>query len=295
MGAPMAVNLAKRNPVLGFDSNESTRRRMQAEMQVVEHLTDVLSAQIILTMLPNTDSCLSAYLGDKGLLSEAKKDQLFIDCSTIDPTASRRISSECEKCNVKFIDAPVSGGTPGAKAATLTFMAGGSIEALQQAEAILLQMGRRVFHVGPVGSGGAAKLCNNLMASINLVGTSEVMGLGMRLGLKPEVLLRVLNLSSGMNWATESYCPIEGIVDGLPSSDNFEDGFACELMLKDINLAQKVAHEANAPLMLGSITQSLYRLLCERGYSRKDSAIVSAFFTSGKFTSLGGPNSSAGK
>ena len=211
------------------------------------------------------------FQGGNGLLKSAGKGTVFIDCSTIDPTTARSLHAECKALGHHFIDAPVSGGVIGATNATLTFMAGGDTAAVQMGKDVLLHMGKKVIHCGDAGSGQAAKLCNNLLLGISMGAVCEAMQLGTRLGVDAKVLASVINSSSGRCWSSDTYNPCPDVeMDGVPSTREYQGGFACDLMLKDLHLAQQAAVSCDLPLPLATSVQALYSEMSKRGRGGKD-------------------------
>eukprot|EP00802_Teleaulax_amphioxeia_P023851 Tamp_24484.p1 GENE.Tamp_24484~~Tamp_24484.p1 ORF type:complete len:319 (+),score=71.88 Tamp_24484:115-957(+) len=228
-------------------------------------------ATTIITMLPAPKIVDDLFTGDAGLLASAAAGTLFIDCSTIDPGTAQRVAAASAARGLRFVDAPVSGGVIGAANATLTFMAGGDAAAVAEAEKVLLHMGKSVVHCGESGAGQVAKLCNNLLLGITMGGVCEAMQLGTRLGVDAKVLAQVINSSSGRSWSSDTYNPCPQVeMTGVPSTRDYEGGFACDLMLKDLGLAQRAAETCNLPLHLGTRAQQLYAELSKRGLGRKD-------------------------
>lgn len=228
----------------------------------------------IVTMLPSSPHVAEVYSGKKGILSNVNAGTLLIDSSTIDPAVSREMARLAESKGATFIDAPVSGGVNAAKAGTLTFMVGGKESETKAAQEILLCMGKNVIHCGEVGCGEAAKICNNMMLAISMVGTAETMNLGKRLGLDPVILTNVLNVSSGKTWPSEVYNPVPGVMPNVPSSNNYTGGFGTALMTKDLGLAQNAATQTNTPTPLGSLSHQIYCLLVSKGLGTKDFSVV---------------------
>ena len=231
----------------------------------------------ILTMLPTSGHVLQVYTGDNGILSKVKTGSLLIDSSTIDPQTSVQVSQLAQEKGAVFLDAPVSGAVPAAKSASLTFMVGGNAQEVEAIKDILLCMGKNVIHCGPVGSGEAAKICNNMMLAISMVGTSETLNLANRLGLDPKLMTQILNISSGRSWVSELYNPVPGVGQGLPADINYDGGFITQLMTKDLGLAQSAATRVNSPTPLGVLVHQIYRLMLNNGYSSKDFSSVYRF------------------
>ncbi|CAL8364260.1 unnamed protein product, partial [Arctogadus glacialis] len=234
-------------------------------------------ADRILTMLPSSPNVIEVYTGANGILKKVKKGTLLIDSSTIDPAVSREMAVAAEKMGAVFMDAPVSGGVGAASLAKLTFMVGGPKEEYQAAEELLTCMGANVVYCGPVGTGQAAKICNNMLLAIGMIGTAETMNLGIRLGLDPKLLAQILNMSSGRCWSSDSYNPVPGVMEGVPSGNNYQGGFGTTLMAKDLGLAQSTATNTKTPVPLGSLAHQIYRVMCARGYANKDFSSVFQF------------------
>uniref|UniRef100_H3A4B7 3-hydroxyisobutyrate dehydrogenase, mitochondrial n=2 Tax=Latimeria chalumnae TaxID=7897 RepID=H3A4B7_LATCH len=234
-------------------------------------------ADRIITMLPSSPNVLEAYTGSNGILKKVKKGSLLIDSSTIDPAVSRELANAVEKLDAVFMDAPVSGGVGAARAGNLTFMVGGMEEEFTAAQELLSCMGTNVIYCGEVGTGQAAKICNNMLLAIGMIGTAETMNLGIRLGLDPKLLAKILNMSSGRCWSSDTYNPVPGVMEGVPSSNNYQGGFGSTLMAKDLGLAQNSATNTKTPILLGSLAHQVYRMMCARGYAQKDFSSVFQF------------------
>ncbi len=233
----------------------------------------------IITMLPSSPHVMQVYSGKNGILSTAKTGNLLIDSSTIDPQTSQEVAKLAQEKGAVFLDAPVSGAVPAAKAASLTFMVGGKEKELEAIKDLLLCMGKNVVHCGDVGSGVTAKICNNMMLAISMIGTSETLNLGKRLGLDPKLLTKILNISSGRTWSSEVYNPVPGVGDNLnlPANNDYEGGFMTHLIAKDLGLAQSAATRSNSPTPLGTLSHQIYRLMLNNGYSTKDFSSVYKF------------------
>lgn len=273
MGSGMASNLLQKGrQVIAYDIVIDALSTLKGQgARAAANLREVAEqCDKIVTMLPTNAHVEEVLTGPDGLISSAKKGTLLIDCSTVDPDLSLRMSNHAAKYQLKFVDAPVSGGVNAARAGTLTFMMGGAKEDIDQAEEVLLQMGKTAIHCGPVGCGGAAKICNNMMLAISMVGHSETMNLGIKLGLDPTVLNKILNVSSGKTWVSDLYSPVPGVMANVPSSNDYKGGFGSALMLKDLSLAQGAATRTEAPTPLGGLALQLYRMLCSQGHGGKD-------------------------
>jgi 3-hydroxyisobutyrate dehydrogenase len=261
MGLPMAGNLVKAgHVVVGFDllADNLERAGSRGINRGGSAEGVARDVEIIVTMLPAGKQVLDVYNG--GVLTAAKPGTLFIDSSTIDVTSARKAHQLAAAAGMLTLDAPVSGGVAGAEAASLTFMAGGTAAAFTQAKPILESMGRRVIHCGEAGAGQAAKICNNMMLGINMIGVSEAFTLAEKLGLSPKALFDVASASSGQSWALTSYCPVPGLVPTAPANNNYKPGFASALMLKDLKLAQEAAAVAGASTPLGAVAAQLFGL-----------------------------------
>lgn len=260
MGAPMAGNLVKAQyKVVAFDLVQAS---MDAAAQLGVGLAAsaqeaVKGAEIIVTMLPAGKHVLSVWAD---ILPEVKAGTLLIDCSTIDVDSARKAHAMAAELSCLSLDAPVSGGVGGARGATLTFMVGGSEEAFAKGEDILAHMGRRVVHCGPAGNGQVAKICNNMILGISMIGVCEAFVLAEKLGLSHEALYDVASTSSGQCWSLTTYCPVPGPVPNSPANNGYKAGFASALMLKDLKLSQEAAQAAGASTPLGAAAAQLYGL-----------------------------------
>ncbi|KAI2777121.1 putative 3-hydroxyisobutyrate dehydrogenase G6G8.5 [Daldinia loculata] len=273
MGYQMAKNLQAKLPpsdsVKLFDINSDAVKRLAEEMRTsqtggaaVELAHDVNDAanesDIVITVLPEPAHVKGVY---REILSPdlPKKDRIYIDCSTIDPSSSREVASWVTDANQgQFVDAPMSGGVVGAAAGTLTFMLGAPDALVPKLEPILLRMGKRVLHCGAQGNGLSAKLANNYLLAINNIATAEAMNLGIRWGLDPKTLANIINVSTGKCWPSEVNNPVKGVVEGAPASRDYSGGFGISLMKKDLKLAIVAANEANAKLELGDRARQVY-------------------------------------
>lgn len=278
MGAPMAENLLKAGYTLSvYDLSDSASQRLQqAGARVAQSpLQASKDAQVIISMLPAGEHVRSVYLGDEsqsikggqaadiaekddGLLSHLAKGVLVIDSSTIAATDARAVAEAATKLGVEFLDAPVSGGTGGAIAGSLTFIVGGSTDAFAKAEPILAVMGKNIFHAGDSGAGQVAKICNNMLLGILMTGTAEAINLGVKNGLDPKVLSDIMLQSSGRNWTLEVYNPYPNVLDNVPSSNSYEGGFMTKLMQKDLNLALQTAKDVDVQTPMADRATELY-------------------------------------
>ncbi|WP_110971015.1 MULTISPECIES: 3-hydroxyisobutyrate dehydrogenase [Pseudomonas] len=281
MGAPMARNLIKAGHSLNlFDLNTTILAELA---ELGGHISDsprdaASNAELVITMLPAAAHVRGVYLGENGVLAGVRAGTPVVDCSTIDPQTIRDVSAAAAKQGVDMGDAPVSGGTGGAAAGTLTFMVGGSDELFATLQPVLAQMGRNIVHCGGVGTGQIAKICNNLLLGISMVGVSEAMALGNALGIDTKVLAGIINSSTGRCWSSDTYNPWPGIIETAPAARGYTGGFGAELMLKDLGLATEAAKQAHQPVILGAVAQQLYQAMSLRGDGGKDfSAIVESY------------------
>ncbi|MSO74106.1 MAG: 3-hydroxyisobutyrate dehydrogenase [Alphaproteobacteria bacterium] len=272
MGGPMLGNLVKAgHSVTAFDLSAPAREAAHAAGATLADgaVQAAKGAEIVITMLP-AGQHVRAVLLEGGVLKAAAKSTLFIDCSTIDVETARLVHKAAAEGGHELLDAPVSGGTAGAAAATLTFMVGGGKNAFERAEPILRTMGKEIIHAGPSGNGQAAKICNNLILGITMIGVSEALTLSKRLGLDAATLHAISSKSSGSCWALNEYCPAPGPVPKAPSNRDYQPGFTAQMMLKDLKLALDAAQSTDSAVPLGAVAESLYALYCGAGNSAKD-------------------------
>ncbi|CCV07514.1 putative 3-hydroxyisobutyrate dehydrogenase [Mesorhizobium metallidurans STM 2683] len=270
MGNPMAANLVKAgHAVHGFDlmPENLTIAKDHGVVIMANAIAAVRDADVIITMLPAGKHVLSVY---EDIAPKAKKRTLFIDSSTIDVESARKAHAIAGKHGLLSIDAPVSGGTVGATAGTLTFMAGGSKDAFARAEPILKPMAGRIVHCGDGGAGQAAKICNNMILGISMIGVAEAFVLAEKLGLSNQALFDVASTSSGQCWSLTTYCPVPGPVPTSPANNGYRPGFAAALMLKDLKLSQEAAQSSGAVTPLGAEAAQLYALFNAQGNAGAD-------------------------
>lgn len=282
MGAPMARNLLKAGHSLTvFDPfTQAVAALVEAGASAAASPTAVAKAgvEVIVTMLPTAGHVKQVYLGKDGLLAHVGQGVLLIDSSTIDPLSAREVATLATAQGNPMLDAPVSGGTGGAAAGTLTFMVGGSVSVFDQALPILSAMGKNVVHCGSAGNGQVAKIANNMLLGISMVGVAEAMALGVALGMDAKVLAGIINTSSGRCWSSELYNPFPGVLDNVPAARGYSGGFGSDLMLKDLGLATDAARHARQPVPLGATAQQLYQTFSLQGHGGLDfSAIINLF------------------
>ena len=277
MGLPMAGNLLKAgHAVTGFDvADEARAQAKTANIPLAASIAEaVQGADIIITMLPNGALVQEVFTA---ILPVVQQGSLLIDCSTIDVASARRAHQMAEAAHCPCLDAPVSGGVGGAIAGSLTFMVGGAEPAFARAEPILTLMGRKIVHCGAAGAGQAAKICNNMILGISMIGVSEAFILAEKLGLDHQALFDVASTASGQCWALTSYCPVPGPVPASPANHGYQPGFAAALMLKDLALSQDAARQSGAETALGAHAAEIYRRFVEAGHAGEDfSAIINS-------------------
>ncbi len=280
MGGPMAMNLLKAGHTLSaFDLSAEACKKFGAEgLPIAKSAAEtVADAEVVISMLPASAHVEGLFLGGAGkpgLLESIKAGTLVIDSSTIAAATSRKVAEAAAAKGVAMIDAPVSGGTGGAIAGTLTFMVGGETKDLERARPVLEKMGANIFHAGAAGAGQTAKICNNMLLGILMIGTSEALALGVANGLDPKVLSEIMRRSSGGNWALEKYNPMPGVMETSPASKNYAGGFGTDLMLKDLGLAQENATAVRAATPLGGLARSLYAAHSLAGHGALDFSSV---------------------
>jgi 3-hydroxyisobutyrate dehydrogenase len=277
MGGPMAANLVKAGHLVrAFDLVQATLDDFAKVGGVVARSASeaVIGAEVVISMLPAGQHVARLYLGDEGgqggILKLITKASLVIDSSTIDAQTSRRVGSAAHELGITFVDAPVSGGTAGAKAGTLSFIVGGEKSAFEQAQPILTAMGANIFHAGAVGSGQVAKMCNNMLLSVLMAGTAEALRMGVENGIDADVLSDIMVKSSGRNWALEIYNPVPGVMEGTPASNHYQGGFMVDLMNKDLALALAAAQASDSSVPLGQQASKLFKAHGEGGYGGLD-------------------------
>jgi 3-hydroxyisobutyrate dehydrogenase len=277
MGAPMAANLVKAgHQVTGFDIVPRAVEALSAKGgHAAASAAEAASAgELVITMLPAGAQVRSVYLGEAGVLANARKGTLLIDCSTIDVETARAVASAAVEAGFDMLDAPVSGGVAGAEAATLTFMVGGEAAVFARVEPILAAMGRTIIHAGPAGNGQAAKICNNMILGVSMIAVCEAFSLAERLGLSAQTLFDVAAKSSGQCWALTSYCPVPGPVPASPANREYAAGFTAAMMLKDLRLAQQAAGATAASTPLGAAAANLYQLFVDAGTEGLDFSAI---------------------
>ncbi len=282
MGNPMARNLIKHGHTLKvFDVVPDLVKKL-TELGAESATSPAACAQgveLVITMLPSSPHVRSVYTGkDNGILTGVPPGVLLIDSSTIDPHTARDVAMDARAHGNSMVDAPVSGGTGGAEAGTLTFMVGGEVADFEKAKPILQCMGKNIVHCGGAGNGQVAKICNNMMLAIEMIATAEGMALAAKLGMDPKVFAGIANTSSGRCWSSDTYNPYPGVLENVPSSRGYSGGFGSDLMLKDLTLVTEAAKAARQPVVLGATAQQLYQMHSAMGNGGLDfSSIIKLY------------------
>ncbi|MBB3811985.1 3-hydroxyisobutyrate dehydrogenase [Xanthomonas arboricola] len=277
MGGPMAANLSKAGHQLRvFDLvpaalDTAVATGAHAASSAHDTLAD---AEIVISMLPASRHVEALYLGEAGILAQIPAAALVIDCSTIAPASARKLAAEAQARGLAMLDAPVSGGTAGAAAGSLTFIVGGAAEVLERARPVLQAMGKNIFHVGDNGAGQVAKLCNNMALGVIMAATGEALALGVAQGLDPAVLSQMMAVSTGRSWATEVCNPWPGVLPNAPASRGYSGGFGNDLMLKDLGLVAESAVQAGVSIPLGELARNLYAMNSQAGNGTLDFSSV---------------------
>jgi len=283
MGGPMARNLLKAGHALVvFDVvKQNVDALVSAGANAATSAREAAAqSELVITMLPSSPHVKTVYLGEDGVLVGVAPGVTLVDSSTIDPHTAREVATAAAKHGNPMADAPVSGGTGGAEAGTLTFMVGASAEQFAAIKPVLSHMGKNIVHCGASGNGQVAKICNNMLLAISMIGVAEAMNLGVALGIDPKVLAGIINTSSGRCWSSDTYNPYPGVMDNVPSARGYTGGFGADLMLKDLGLAIDAAKQAKQSVVLGGVAQQLYQMLSSQGAGGKDfSAIINLFKT----------------
>ena len=271
MGGGMAANLVKAgHQVHAFDLSEAALAKAREHgCETFATVPEaVAEADAVVTMLPNGGIVKSVYTAD--VIGKAPKGALFLDCSTIDVATAREVAQLAGDAGYIMVDAPVSGGIAAANGGTLTFMVGGTPEAFAKAEVVLKPMAKAVIHAGQIGSGQVAKMCNNMLLAIHMIGTCEAMALAEKAGLSPQKFYEISSKSTGYCWSLNDYTPVPGVGAASPADNDYQGGFASALMLKDLRLAMEGAQGARANVPLGQHATKIYEAFVEGGNGAKD-------------------------
>lgn len=281
MGGPMAANLLQAGHSLTvFDVQPQALQPLaeQGALVAASAVEAVEHAEYVISMLPAGRHVADLFLGEQGVLPHIGDNALVIDSSTIDTATARRVAEAANQRGVAMLDAPVSGGVAAAAAGTLTFMCGGKSEAFERAKTVLQDMGKNIFLAGDHGAGQAAKMCNNMLLAVHMIGTAEALQLGANNGLDPKVLSEIMLQSSGRNWSLEVYNPYPGVMENAPASKDFKPGFMVDLMIKDLGLALENSVATHSATPMGALARSLYASHGARGNGELDfSSILNLF------------------
>lgn len=273
MGAPMAHNLLKAGMDLTvYDVMPDAVKALSAEgAKAAATIQEVSTGMdVVITMVQTGQQVSDLCLGEAGVFKYIPRSSLYLDCSSIDIVTTKALHAEAEKIGVGMLDAPVSGGVAGAAAGTLTIMIGGNEVVFKRAEPILQLLGKKIIFAGQAGSGQAAKICNNMLLAISMIGVSEAFVLAGKLGLDQKKFFEISSNASGQCWSMTSYCPVPGILENVPANRDYQPGFMAKMMLKDLRLAQHAAEAADAPIPLGGMSAELYELFVSQGYGDMD-------------------------
>ncbi|WP_213303382.1 3-hydroxyisobutyrate dehydrogenase [Paraburkholderia sacchari] len=281
MGAPMALNLLKAGHALTvFDLSAEAMQTLAdaGATKAASPRAAATGAEWVVTMLPAAAHVRTVLTAEDGVLAGIAKGVTIIDSSTIDPASAKEFGALAAKNGNAFVDAPVSGGTGGAAAGTLTFMVGGSAALYESVKPVLSGMGKNIVHCGETGTGQVAKICNNLVLGVTMAGVAEAMALGEALGIDSKVLGGIMNTSTGRCWSSDTYNPFPGVIETAPSSRGYTGGFGTDLMLKDMGLATDAAKSVHQPAYMGALAQQLYQAMSSRGDGKLDfSAIIKLY------------------
>ena len=280
MGLPMLANLVKKGfGVIAYDIVPAALKAAEERGATrAESPADAARrSEVVVTMLPSSSNVEAAYLGQNGIAEGLQRGRLCVDMSTIDPAVARRVAAALAAKGARFVDAPVSGGVPRATDGTLAIMVGGDPRDVEEARPVLAAMGTNIFHVGAVGSGEVAKLCNNLIAGVAAVAVSEAFRIAEGFGVDPRLLTDVILKSSGNTWVMEHMHPVANIVPRSASTNDYAPGFMTDLMAKDLGLAVNAARELRVPVVVAPAAQQVLRLASSHGLGRKDFTSVYLF------------------
>jgi 3-hydroxyisobutyrate dehydrogenase len=280
MGLPMAKNLIKAgHDVRAFDTAVAAMTAAEAAGAtcVTSASAAAEGAEAVVTALPAAPHVRAVLLGPEGLFAQSVRGTMFIDCSTIDVQTARAIATEAEVYAKDYVDSPMSGGVGGAEAGTLTFMVGGPDRAFERAKPYLEIMGKNIFHAGGPGAGAAAKICNNMMLAIQMIGVSEGFNLAAKLGLEASKLYEISSTATARCWSLNDYCPAPGPAPAAPSNRDYEPGFAAALMLKDLRIAMEAGRGVEAITPLGAQAAQIYEMMAAAGQGDRDFSAVIRF------------------
>ncbi len=273
MGSPMAHNLLKAGKeVTVFDVMPEAVSALcnDGAKAAVKAADAAYGMDVVITMVQTGQQVSDICLGESGIFKVLAPGALYIDCSSIDIVTTKALHEEAKKSGLSMLDAPVSGGVTGAAAGTLTIMAGGEEDVFARAQSILQSIGKKIIYAGVGGSGQAAKICNNMLLAISMIGVSEAFTLADKLGLDQKKFFEISSNASGQCWSMTTYCPVPGILENVPANHGYEAGFMAKMMLKDLRLAQHAAESADAAIPLGGLSAELYEMFVSQGNGDMD-------------------------
>jgi 3-hydroxyisobutyrate dehydrogenase len=273
MGTPMALNLLKAGmQVTAYDVvSEAVTTLVKSGAKAAQTIKEAAANQdVVITMVQTGKQVSDICRGEDGIFKHIHKSALYIDCSSIDMATAKQVHAVAEKMGLAMLDAPVSGGVAGATAASLTIMVGGSQANFKRAEPVLQTLGKKIIHAGTSGTGQAAKICNNMLLAISMIGVSEAFMLADKLGLDQKKFFDISSNASGQCWSMTSYCPVPNIIENVPANHHYQPGFMAKMMLKDLRLAQHAAASVDAAIPLGGMATELYELFVKQGYGDMD-------------------------
>lgn len=285
MGRPMAKNLLQSGfEVHIYDVVTEAYSSLVEAGAIVEPSIAVLTEQVevVITSVQTSQQVHSICLNPEGIFPHAKPHLMYIDCSSIDITTTQALHQAAKERKLSMLDAPVSGGVAGAASGTLTFMVGGEESDFLTAQPILKAMGKKMVYAGSGGGGQAAKICNNLLLAISMIGVCEAFSLAKKLGLDQKKFFEISSNASGQCWSMTSYCPVPGMVDNVPANRDYQPGFMAKMMLKDLRLGQHAAESVDASIPLGSLATELYELFVNQGFGEKDFSSIIHFIAASK-------------
>ncbi|TRY32548.1 3-hydroxyisobutyrate dehydrogenase [Aliiglaciecola sp. M165] len=286
MGGPMAANLVEAGHLVRvFDlSSDAVNSLVEKGAVAAKNAAEVVNdADVVISMLPAGKHVEALYLDEQnGLIHTLNDKTLVVDSSTIDAATAQKVGDALVQKGIGFVDAPVSGGVGGALAGTLTFIVGGSAEQFKRVEPILQNMGKNIFHAGDVGAGQIAKICNNMLLSVLMAGTSEALQMAIDNGLDPKVMSDIMLQSSGRNWTLELYNPCPNVMPNVPSSNGYQGGFMVDLMRKDLGLALDTALKSQSATPMGALAQSLFSMHSMQGNGSRDFSSIFEMFSQRK-------------
>ena len=278
MGRPMALNLIRKKYKLNlYDLNSKLLKPfLKTNAKIINNLSDLSNnSNFFITMLPDGKALENLVFKSDGILNKIKKNDILIDCSSVDYDTTIKVYKALSKRGAHFLDAPVSGGVSGAEKATLTIMVGGKKQVFNKAKFILDCLGKNIIYVGNSGSGQIVKACNNMMLGINMIGVCEAFSLANKYGIKNKTFFDICSKSSSSSWAMLNHLPVKGIVDSSAANNNYKPGYAAKLILKDLKIAQGMAKNVSFLATMGKKAHDLYSKFCKRGKENLDySAII---------------------